>query len=292
MERETILYNKYILKKDVDWSLLRNGMTIPINLYTTIFDAIGFNVERGDSREIKVMIDDIPYNLKLENINFDKSKYPNHKDLLQIRYSKTSPFAIKLQSIFRQEYEYIQFKKQQSEIRKAITIPDDLKGYVTLSTTQIQGVFILDCFQKGFFDDAKLYLKNIPEIDFETDPDFILDDKTASIVLKEKLMKTRKLDKAVIDGLKKLYDFRCQITGEKIGEKYGGMVVEAHHIEPFTKSLNNNASNIVIINPSFHRIIHKMEPRFDRESLSFIFANGVIETIKIDNHLRAINPFI
>ena len=34
-------------------------------------------------------------------------------------------------------------------------------------------------------------------------------------------------------------------------------VFEAHHIEYFTKSLNNDTSNIIIVNPSFHRIIHQ-----------------------------------
>ena len=74
--------------------------------------------------------------------------------------------------------------------------------------------------------------------------------------------------------------------GERIGNEFGCSVVEAHHIEYFTKSLNNDTSNIIIVNPSFHRIIHQTSPIFDRKTLSFVFPNGVIEKVKLDKHLN------
>ena len=61
---------------------------------------------------------------------------------------------------------------------------------------------------------------------------------------------------------------------------------KAHHIEYFTRSMNNNASNIIIVNPNFHRIIHQASPIFDRKTLSFRFPNGVIEKVKLDKHLN------
>lgn len=83
-----------------------------------------------------------------------------------------------------------------------------------------------------------------------------------------------------------LYDYRCQMTGEKVGEPYDTLVVEAHHIIPFTESMNNDTSNIIIISPSYHRIIHKANPVFDRPTLSFHFSNGLVEKIKVDKHLK------
>ena len=87
------------------------------------------------------------------------------------------------------------------------------------------------------------------------------------------------------DRLRKLYDFRCQITGEKVGDFYGAKTVEVHHIIPFTKSLNNNSSNLIVLSPNFHRIIHQVHPMFDREKLQFVFQNGVIEKVKLNSHL-------
>ena len=48
--------------------------------------------------------------------------------------------------------------------------------------------------------------------------------------------------------------------------------------------MNNDTSNIIIISPSYHRIIHKAKPVFDRTNLSFHFANGLVENVKIVLH--------
>ena len=69
------------------------------------------------------------------------------------------------------------------------------------------------------------------------------------------------------------------------GEKYNSEIVEAHHIDYFTKSLNNDSENIIILSPNFHRLIHKTNPEFDRNKLSFIFPNGVEEKLKLNLHL-------
>ena len=39
------------------------------------------------------------------------------------------------------------------------------------------------------------------------------------------------------------------MSGEQIGEPYGAMVVEAHHIIPFTELMNNDTSNTIFYLP-------------------------------------------
>ena len=75
------------------------------------------------------------------------------------------------------------------------------------------------------------------------------------------------------------------MTGEKVGDEYNALVVEAHHIIPFTESMNNDTSNIIILSPSYHRIINKAKPEWDSMNLSFSFLNGLAEKVKIDFHL-------
>ena len=123
-------------------------------------------------------------------------------------------------------------------------------------------------------------IKGVSEELFESNDFIPLTDSTTGYT--EAIRKVRKLDKSIGDTLKKLYDYRCQITGEKIGDEYNAHVVEAHHIMPFTESLNNDTSNIIIVNPTFHRIIHQTKPEF--KNLSFIFPNGVVEKIKLHKH--------
>ena len=112
------------------------------------------------------------------------------------------------------------------------------------------------------------------------------EDKGAGIKLVTRLQKVRQLDRSIGDSLKQLYDFRCQMTGEKVGSQYHSLVVEAHHIIPLNESMNNNTSNIIIISTSYHRIIHNAHTEFHRQQIAFQFPHGMVEKVKIDKHLR------
>ena len=130
----------------------------------------------------------------------------------------------------------------------------------------------------------KTEVSTMSELDFETfEP---REDKSTGIKQVTRLQKVRQLDRSIGDSLKQLYGFRCQMTGELVGEPYGVTCVEAHHILPFTESMNNDTSNIIILSPSYHRIVHKAKPRFDHIALAFEFPNGLVEKVKIDKHLR------
>ena len=72
-----------------------------------------------------------------------------------------------------------------------------------------------------------------------------------------------------------------------------------HHIDYFTRSQNNDSTNIIIISPrsssarllpsgrkNYHRIIHKNNPRFNRKKFQFEFANGEVLRLKLYEHLK------
>lgn len=276
----------YIHKKEVDWSLLNFGLNIPVALQVMFYESIKEYLNKRDSKKIKIIIENQEYAATLTNIKFDQSKYPNHKELLQIRYSQNSLISKKLQTIFYDSFKYL-FSEKNNLINKRIPIklPENIKEFVVLYTSQFQDTFILECITMSESKEYSSVLSQFSEEEFETSTNQLLKDDFACLIEKERLIKIRKLDRSISDNLKILYDFRCQITGEKFGEKYGSEVSEAHHIEYFTKSLNNNSDNIVILSPNFHRIIHKTNPVFDRDKLTFIFPNGVIEKLRLNHHL-------
>jgi 5-methylcytosine-specific restriction enzyme A len=276
----------FILRKSVDWSLLVYGFNIPIAIQSLFYNKTGELIPKGVSKKINIIIQGETFEAILTNINFDSEKYQTHKELLQIRYSDKSSISKKLKAIFSESYKFLLSEKQiQSNKRQPIKVPENIKEYIVLSTTQFQDTFLLDCFsQNENFEISKTIL-TYTEDQFEAKSNFILNDKTASIIEKERLVKVRKVDKSICESLKYIYQYRCQITGEQIGDIYGGNVVEAHHVEYFTKSLNNDSSNIIILSPNFHRIIHKTNPFFDRDSLSFIFENGIKEKLRLNLHL-------
>ena len=102
---------------------------------------------------------------------------------------------------------------------------------------------------------------------------------------RQRMIKVRHIDHSICKRLKEMYDFRCQICGEQIGNVYGDSVVEAHHIDYFVHSLNNDSTNIIILSPNYHRIIHKNNPVFNRKSKTFEFANGEKLRLKLNWHL-------
>ena len=260
---------------------------MPIDTFEIFWQHIGKELYRGESMNINIIIDNITYDCKLYNVDFNKERYPNHKDVLQLRYSPTSPIAMKLQSIFSNSYKYFKQQKTFSENKyKPIRLPAGVNEYITMTTTNVHRTFILDYYTDYDNQSMQKVITDIDEYLFENDNFELKTDPTTSYVEIEKIQRVRRLNKSIAQELKQLYDYRCQITGERIGNEFGCSVVEAHHIEYFTKSLNNDTSNIIIVNPSFHRIIHQASPIFDKKTLSFVFPNGVIEKVKLDKHLN------
>ena len=98
--------------KNVDYSVLTAGLTIPIQHQESVFSELGFTLERGQRKQIQILIDGTPYPAQIINIRFDKSKYPTHRDLLQIRYSAKSTVAQKLQELFVYSKKQIALQRQ------------------------------------------------------------------------------------------------------------------------------------------------------------------------------------
>ena len=80
----------------------------------------------------------------------------------------------------------------------------------------------------------------------------------------------------------------CQLCGDNLGEAYGKEIVEAHHIEYFSKTQNNDSSNIIILCPNCHRLIHSCNPVYHKKDSFFEFENGKKIYIKNPGHLKSI----
>jgi len=273
----------YILKKQIDWSTLVYGFNIPVEKQTLFSEQSGLFLAIGEKQKIRIIIGEEIFEVFLTNIAFNREKWPTHKEMLQIRYTVNNPFARKLRSIFCNTYDYVSAEKQIQENKRCpIKMPEAINEYFVLSSTSFPDIFVMECFTNAEYKDLK---ENITKFSEEACETYFKSDENASIVKEEKFVKVRKIDRSICEHLKYLYDYRCQVTSEKVGEEYGSSVIEAHHIDYFTKSLNNDSSNIIIISPNFHRIIHKNNPVFDHKKLYFEFANGMVEKLKINKHL-------
>ena len=197
--------------------------------------------------------------------------------------------AVKLRAVFQKSYAYLFAQKQElGKSKRQILLPDDLQEYIRLYLTSSPDVLCMECCSISDYQQLAHTLSAIPEEVYEQSDDeqFFMADKTASIEEKQRLVKYRRIDRSIILTLKRFYDYRDEISGEKIGDEYGYSVVEAHHIDYFTRSQNNDSTNIIIISPNYHRIIHKNNPMFNRKKFQFEFENGEVLRLKLYEHLK------
>lgn len=279
----------FLYQKTIDRSALREGFAIPVQYHDLLHASVGGRIPRGETRQIKILVDGQEYEAQLKNQRFDEIKYDHHPDVIQIRYGESSPLAEKLREVFNESWNYVERIKalpENANRRFIIKVPEERAERLILNSTDSPNVFMLDCITYKERNNLEEEIKGMSEADFEQTEFVPKYDKTASMGYGKSLVRIRRLDRNIGDSLKRLYDYRCQMTEERIGEQYGALCVEAHHIIPFTESLNNDYSNIIILSPSYHRIVHKAKPTFDKENLAFTFPNGLVEKVKLDKHLK------
>lgn len=86
------------------------------------------------------------------------------------------------------------------------------------------------------------------------------------------------------DNLKSYYENRCQICGKDFLPDYGVAFSETHHIQYLAQGGPDISGNIVVICPNHHRIIHATNARFNRQSLTYEYPNGLLEPLISTDH--------
>lgn len=171
--------------------------------------------------------------------------------------------------------------KNRPPIKEVVDIAEYLKRLSYSELTQL-----VKSFLKYEIDSETTIAKQYDILyDSETDIENIINfqDDTSVIKLKEGATSVRFYNRNIITSLKLLYQGKCQICNEVPSDLAD--IYEAHHIEYFSMAQNNDANNIIILCPNHHRLIHRLNPKFDYETLSFIFPNGVAESVALDFHL-------
>lgn len=281
------LSDSYIYRKEVDWSLLHEGLTIPVRLQVA-FKNLLHGYERGVGRNVALLVEGQPFEAVLINQNFDREKFTRHSDVVQIRFTVKSGLPQKLRQIFAASYNYLKRQRAQMQGRKTfVRLPKDSREFFVLYTTTRPDVFAVETIIKSEINEANIILAGLTEEEFERYGEFARRDESASIETRPQLVKVRKLDRSIGEDLKTLYDFRCQICGDNFGKPYDQQIVEVHHIIQFVRSMNNDYDNLMVICPNHHSVIHKTHPVFDPQLQTLTYPNGYNEALKLDRHFKA-----
>lgn len=239
----------FLINKPINESLLKCGFTIPTDIMEIFASYLrGGRLAHGEKRTVKLFLGGEIFDVTLRSIGFNQKKHPNRKDMWQINYSGV--VAERVREIFSAQENFLVYAKGGKD-------EFYLEPSVDVEETTLEKLL----------DASKL-----------TDPQ-------AAMVKRFGLIKYRKLNRKRGEDLKRNYRYRCQICGQSVGEVCGVKVVDCHHIAPFSQSLNNDTSNLLIVCPNHHRIIHAANPTFDRERKLYLYPNGYEETLRLNDHL-------
>ncbi len=126
-----------VFKKEVDWSLLNYGFTIPQSAIDAFCSNIDGEVLRGSSLHIKLMVGENVYPATLSNVGFSSDT----RKQLQVRYSASSRAAGALQEIFRASYDFLMAKKNNN----VSNVKLENKEYVDVVCVS-SGIYRLICY--------------------------------------------------------------------------------------------------------------------------------------------------
>ena len=285
MEKMRMELENYVYKKEIDWSTLMEGFTLPLDNQVIFLRNMENFLQRGQSKIIHFFMNGKTYDAKIVNMNNSVEK--RRKDAYQIRYSRNGELSQALQQYFFKSMSYIKMIRESRDPkdRSYIKMPDGLKEYLAIYTTEYEDTFLLEPIAQDDFQVMKKAIQGMRERTVENEIEYEMEDKSSGIEKKLQIVKIRKLNRKIGENLKLLYGYRCQICGQVIGEKYGSHIAEAHHIDYFVNSLNNDANNQMIVCPNHHSIIHDANPVFDRRRMVYRFDNGAEERISLNKHL-------
>jgi hypothetical protein len=179
------------------------------------------------------MLDGEIFTTSIYNIGFNRAKF-SHSDILQFKYDNNKALLAKLQEIFHKEYKYCIDARnaKHADDRTRTNIARAFDTSIVVYGTEESDLFVWEPLFENITLASEKEIRQMTEDEFET----ILNrtDPKAAIKQTTRLQKVRDLDTSIGDSLKRVYDYRCQMTGEIVGERYGVHTVEAHHILHFT----------------------------------------------------------
>ncbi len=164
----------------------------------------------------------------------------------------------------------------------------------TIRAVQPLGSKLLESFSEQLEDEPRA--KAVPDEEKleralysigSTQLDWILESSQIPYIEshKQRLRQSQERNRQLVQGLYKLYDGRCQVTGHDSPLLYGVPTAEAHHIVYRARGGEDVLENLVLLSPNLHRAIHAAEGHFDYNTLSFIFSNGRVEPLVLNKHL-------
>lgn len=87
------------------------------------------------------------------------------------------------------------------------------------------------------------------------------------------------------DALKLFYEHKCQVCTHDFTPRYGLPYADTRFLQSLERGGELSSRNVVVLCPNHGAIIGAASARFDRDSLTFVFPNGLRERLLLRDHL-------
>ncbi len=158
----------YLIKKAVDKSTLYQGVSIPVAFQKLFYEKVGITLSRGESTQIKILMDGKEYPVKLTNQSFDENKYPTRSDILQIRYDSNSELLGVLRSKFSRTWEALTSHYNKYGSSKGFSTTADDEEYLILYATPARETLSAECVSNKEYEQERASISQMDEFLFES----------------------------------------------------------------------------------------------------------------------------
>lgn len=117
---------------------MHEGISIPVTIQKKFTEQADGFLDRGQKKDVNLVLNGRPYKAQLKNQLFDNSKYKRSTDIVQIRYNPSSEIAVELRKIYSKSYEYLRDHREIAEQlgqRNQMKLPEDFKEEIALYLT-------------------------------------------------------------------------------------------------------------------------------------------------------------
>ena len=162
----------YVYKKEIDWSTLMEGFTLPLDNQVIFLRNMENFLQRGQSKIIHFFMNGKTYDAKIVNMNNSVEK--RKKDAYQIRYPRNGELSQALQQYFFKSMSYIKMIRENRDPkdRSYIKMPDGLKEYLAIYTTEYEDTFLLEPIAQDDFQVMKKAIQGMRERTVENEIEY------------------------------------------------------------------------------------------------------------------------
>ena len=235
---------------------------------------------------------------KLSVIAYYLSKY-NNDAITRLGYSTQQKALSELSALFGHANSYLKMRRDEFDVvtgshrkgfrnRKPAVSVSNLALLLDQYTYEELSVMVSDLIQQRHHEvkggnSAAPTLAICDEVSLED----LMNGYCSDAHLKEETRKSyrRIYNAQSLEKLKKHYNYKCQICGIAAGTEFGTPIAEIHHIIPFSETQDNSLTNLVVLCPNHHRLLHKANAVFIPHSLHFLLSNHMIIPLTLNDHL-------